>query len=209
MAAYSDVLNLINSLLASGTDITATEHRQVEIALLDFAESQWLTGDIKEIDCTDAYIAANFESTGPNKGRGIIGTEREGWAICNGYNGTRNRTGRVSVAWGDVTPLGTAGDATTQPLIGATINAPVISGKKDHVLSVNELPAHNHVFPGDDQLAGANNIGGWTNRTTANFNYDANSGGGGGKIYRTSDTGTGTAHNNMQPYIVTLFIQKL
>ena len=49
--------------------------------------------------------------------------------------------------------------------------------------------AHNHVFPGDDQLAFANGQGGWTNRTTGTFNYDAKSeGSGNGRIYRTSDT---------------------
>jgi len=47
--------------------------------------------------------------------------------------------------------------------------------------------AHNHVFPGDDQFANANGIGGWTNRTTADFNYDAKSQSGNGKVYRTSD----------------------
>jgi microcystin-dependent protein len=46
---------------------------------------------------------------------------------------------------------------------------------------------HNHVFPGDDQFANANGIGGWTNRTTADFNYDAKSQSGNGKVYRTSD----------------------
>ena len=49
--------------------------------------------------------------------------------------------------------------------------------------------AHNHVFPGDDQLSfTANGQGGWTNRTTGSFNYDADSStSGAGKIYRTSD----------------------
>ena len=48
---------------------------------------------------------------------------------------------------------------------------------------------HNHVFPGDDQLGGqANGQGGWTNRTTGNFSYDARSStSGNGFIYRTSD----------------------
>ena len=35
--------------------------------------------------------------------------------------------------------------------------------------------SHNHVFPGDDQFANANNVGGWTNRTSGSFNYDAKS----------------------------------
>lgn len=49
--------------------------------------------------------------------------------------------------------------------------------------------SHNHVYPGDDQLGGqANNQGGWTNRSTGTFPYDARSStSGGGIIYRTSD----------------------
>ena len=48
---------------------------------------------------------------------------------------------------------------------------------------------HNHVFPGDDQLSfTANGQGGWTNRQTGTFNYDARSStSGAGIIYRTSD----------------------
>ena len=47
---------------------------------------------------------------------------------------------------------------------------------------------HNHVFPGDDHLAAANGRGGWTNRTTASFGFDADSNtSGAGRVYRTSD----------------------
>ena len=48
---------------------------------------------------------------------------------------------------------------------------------------------HNHVFPGDDQLSfTADGRGGWTNRQTGTFSYDADSStSGNGKIYRTSD----------------------
>ena len=47
--------------------------------------------------------------------------------------------------------------------------------------------AHNHVFPGDDNLIFANGQGGWTDRRTGTFNYDAKSQSGNGRIYRTSD----------------------
>ena len=46
---------------------------------------------------------------------------------------------------------------------------------------------HNHVFPGDDNLIFANGQGGWTDRRTGSFNYDAKSQSGNGRIYRTSD----------------------
>ena len=48
---------------------------------------------------------------------------------------------------------------------------------------------HNHVFPGDDQLSfTADGQGGWTDRRTGTFSYDARSStSGNGIIYRTSD----------------------
>jgi len=56
-------------------------------------DNTWRTGDVKEVDCDGAYIAANFDGTG----LGI--NERIGWAICNGNNGTKNRNGRVSLGY--------------------------------------------------------------------------------------------------------------
>ena len=47
--------------------------------------------------------------------------------------------------------------------------------------------SHNHVFPGDDQFANANGVGGWSNRTSGSFNYDAKSQSGNGRVYLTSD----------------------
>ena len=45
-------------------------------------------------------------------------------------------------------------------------------------------------MPGDDQLSTANGVGGWTNRSTGTFNYDAQSTlSGGGRVYRTSNAG--------------------
>lgn len=37
---YTEVLDLINTNLASGSNITATEHREVEIALLNYGKTQ-------------------------------------------------------------------------------------------------------------------------------------------------------------------------
>ena len=128
MATYIEVSQLIIDLLPTAGNITANDHRTVEQALLDFAESQWLTGDIKEIDCTNQYITDNFESDGTGK------NDRVGWAICNGNNGTRNRTGRVSVAYG-TTPLGSGAAAFTAM---GTSGSPTIGGSKDAVVVSHE-----------------------------------------------------------------------
>jgi len=133
----------------------------------------WLTGDLKEIDCTNAYMTANFDSTG----LGI--NERIGWAICNGNNGTKNRNGRVSVAYGtSYTALGT------------------IAGEASHTLTINEIPSHTHDVIASNQKVGTGNPNGFGNS-------------GVGATLTTESTGGGMPHNNMQPYIITLIIQKL
>lgn len=61
------------------------------LARLEKLEAMWLPGDIKELACDATYITANFDNTG-------LGINlRQGWAICNGNNGTINKKGRVSV----------------------------------------------------------------------------------------------------------------
>jgi hypothetical protein len=225
MPTYNDVANLILTNLddAIPGGITATAHRAVEQSLLDFAkeiaEAQWLQGDIKEIDCTQQYILDNFVQSGPEKGKGNVGGPREGWAICNGFNGTRNRTGRVSIAWGDVTPLGTVGEASQFTSMGTTINAPIIGGQKDAVII-----DHTHEY---QDACYAENGG---HKPTGNMGGSGDTDGDNGFYYRTrsgamvgsppavgsrpltdnpqSSTGSGL-NKNMQPYIVTLFIQKL
>ena len=86
MVQFNDIIALITGLLPSNSQITAANHRAVETAILTFAKEQWLPGDLKMIDCTSAYIAANFVTGGSTIGLGLPGGEREGWAICNGYN---------------------------------------------------------------------------------------------------------------------------
>jgi hypothetical protein len=202
MMTYINALSSINNKLSTGTLITADRHRQVEKDILDFVESQWLIGDIKKIDCTDDYIAANFVGgSGPTEGLGI--NEREGWAICNGKNGTRNRTGRVSVAvgWG-VPPIGGTTDTLAPSSVGSSINTPVTGGSKDAI-----LVKHNHTFSPSatrrSQEIGTNGDG--THECTQDF------------ILATGDAlnsngaviGVSGTNKNMQPYIVTLFIQKI
>ena len=101
---YNSVLGLINSNLANGTKITAVKHREVEIALLNFIQSNLSqSGDIKVIKANATYLANNFEVDGLGKNL------RAGWAICNGNNGTDNLQGRVPIHYSADFPLGTVG----------------------------------------------------------------------------------------------------
>lgn len=138
----------------------------------------YLPGDIKELACDAAYITANFDNTG----LGI--NERQGWAICNGNNGTINKQGRVSVML-DTTQ-------TEFDTIGKT------GGAKTHTLTVSEMPSHTHGIKYFPKAAGdGNNVIGI--EATPN----------GPLTNLIQNTGGNQPHNNLQPYIVTLFIQKL
>ena len=173
---------LINAI-GNGQPNTALEVRTVLNAI---ADGVGVTGDVKEIDVPTSYIADNFDVTGLGK------NERLGWAICNGNNGTRNRKKRVSVQYD-------SSDATYSTL-GAT------GGESTHVLLISEMPPHAH-----DTQAGTGSV---VPHAASSFFYNQ------GQTWSASGTtdtknsgilneGGGLAHNNMQPYIVTLFIQKL
>jgi hypothetical protein len=103
-----------------------------------------------------------------------------GWAICNGANGTRNRNGR--------TPIGY--DATNYPIIGAG------GGSKDAV-----VVAHTHTIGDQSGSSGS----GSTGVRFIGKEIESNSLG----VPSTDSTGESGTDKNMQPYIVTLFIQRI
>jgi hypothetical protein len=150
----------------------------------------WVSGDIKEVDCSLAYIAANFDVTGLGIG------ERTGWAICNGNNGTKDRSGRVSVAYNPA-------DAD----FNDTANA---GGEKTHTLQANEQGKLTIAVMTDD-------IGGGSASVIARLKVNGveiTRNGGANQSSWGSDTpidmvAATQGHNNMQPYIVSLHIMKL
>ncbi len=159
---------------------------------LNTLKEMWLPGDVKQVDCSNAYITANFDGTGLGVG------ERLGWAICNGNNGTVDRRGRFPVAFDDrsVDP-----SLSWWDILYNTMSA--TGGEKLHTLTVGELPAHSHTTNWDRTKRGE---GGAPDNA-------ANAPGGGSfgaSFTKTSNnTGSGDPHENRPPFIVSLFIQKL
>lgn len=168
--------------IGTGEKNTAEEVRTI---LTAFSTAVYLTGDIKEVDCTTAYVLENFDNTG----LGI--NERVGWAICNGLNGTKDRVGRSSIGYGD-----------TFPAVGFT------SGSKDTVLVSHDHAAVAAVNPSSEfsttnkYLAAYRTSGGDTEYGLQGTSTAPTTG-------ITTTEGESGENKNYHPYIVTLMIQKL
>jgi hypothetical protein len=165
----TDLQDLVNSNLASGSQITAVLHREVETALINEIAMLY---EVKELDCPDAFRTANFDGTGLGINLMV------GWAICNGANGTKNRSGRTAIGY----------DATNYATLGA------VGGSKDAV-----VVSHSHLQSASSDPNGVVNGIVGDNTTT----------GSGLTSLNTSTEGVSGTDKNMQPYIVTLFIQRI
>jgi hypothetical protein len=206
MITYTEVLEIIQANLAPGSNITAVEHRAVEQALLDFAESQWISGDVKEVDCSSEYILANFESNGLGK------NERLGWAICNGQNETRNRKGRTAIGYSDSYDPGE--DLGNYPVIGAKAgwtDQAIIDHK--HEYQDAAYMENGGYKPNGLSMSGSgrtDNDNGFLYRTRSGTLSSLPPASGTQPLTENPQFSTGSGTNkNMQPYIVTLFIQKI
>ena len=127
--------------------------------------------EVRELDIPDSELAT-FTSLYFN-GTGLGVDLFEGWAICNGQNGTRNRGGRTSIGWRDGDTIGA---------IGGSRNAVVVD--------------HSHTF----KSSGRNIIGTGTIQVIKSDGETTN---------YTQSAGESGIDKNMQPYIITLFIQKI
>jgi len=183
---YNDVSSLINTNLASGIKIQANKHREVEHALLNFAnQNSSQQFDIKAIYVNSTYLGENFEANGLGKNL------RAGWAICNGNNGTPNMGGRSIVAYG--------GDFTTLNAIG---------GSKDAILVAHDHKAVSSVNP-SGEFSSTNKYLAAYRTNGGNTEYGLQ---GTATVPTTGVTtveGESGANKNMHPYIVLVYIMKL
>lgn len=188
--------NLINTVRASElppaspTDASVLVHevggflsKMTVLELIDYIRTQATSYqyEVKLIRAPNkTYITDNFDMLpGATQGLGKVGGLWEGWAICNGNNGTDNLDGQTFIGYG-------ANYSTVGQFIG----------ESEHTLTINEIPSHNHNCPAD---------GGSTNSTGSNFRRESNNTG----VLQTNSVGGGQAHNNMQPSMVILKIMKL
>jgi len=106
--------------IENGTDLEQVTGQQ----LVDFinVNSNAFQFEVRDLIVNQAYIDTNFDSTG----LGIL--IMDGWAICNGQNGTPVLDGLVRISYG-----------TNYSVIGA------VGGSKDAV-----LVSHTHTFIGSE-----------------------------------------------------------
>lgn len=120
----------------------------------------------------------------------------DGWALCDGTNGTPDLRDRFV--------LGAGGSRA----VGAT------GGEETHKLTTAEMPSHTHTLsayaPSAGSSGGIMTLVNVPAKTQLNNGYalaDA------GKAYRgsltTNSNGSGSAHNNMPPYYALCYIMKL
>jgi hypothetical protein len=154
-----------------------------ELANLIQAQTVSQAYEIKYIRAPNPlYISSNFNMTpGATQGLGIVGGLWQGWAICNGNNGTDNLSGITLIGYG-----------ATYPTVG------IFVGAETHTLTVNQIPPHTHQIAYNLNDAG----GAGSQRTLDN-------GGVSTTFNTTTSVGSGQAHNNMQPSMSILIIMKL
>lgn len=163
-----------------------------DMVRINSLKEMWQPGDIKEVVCDAAYIAANFDGTG----KGI--NKRVGWAIANGNNGTDDLRGLFRVAYSNTDP-----DFN----IGAT------GGAKEVTLETNEQGKFQVDTKTDDLINGSGG-GGQAAHVRVRFNNVEPPNGGanattfGNKI-DVFLTAAAEGHDNLPPFKAVLVIQKL
>ena len=144
---------------------------------------------------------------------GSVATIPSSWRLCNGTNGTPNLQDRFVVGAGSGYAVGATGGSANATLVSHS-NTGTTGG-----VSVD----HYHIFPGDDQLAFANGVAGWSALSNGSFGYDAVSGNrGGGQLWRTSGIsenhvhgfgtsaeGSSATNANLPPYYALAFIMRV
>ncbi len=144
---------------------------------------------------------------------GAVNTVPDGWALCDGQNGTPDLRDRFVVGAGGGYAVGATG------------------GEASHALTTAEMPSHNHSFSGNATSAGAHThkvqyegygvrdlYGGGTKYSGSDTAEWASGGSleaisAGAHTHTVSGTigsrGSGAAHENRPPYYALAYIMKI
>lgn len=109
-------------------------------------------------------------------------TVPDGWALCDGENGTPDLRGRFVLGSSDSHAIGSVG------------------GSEEVTLTVEQMPEHNHNFYRPNYLKKINN----PEEGTPNTLYSNGTG-----SYETEKSGNSHPHPNMPPYYTLAYIMKL
>ena len=123
----------------------------------------------------------------------------DGWALCNGQTANGVRTPDLRNRF----IVGSGGEYS----LGAT------GGAKEVTLTEAQMPSHRHWYMGDDMLGNARDseYGSsiWSESRVVG-GYDASStSSGDARVWKTSATGSGHAHENRPPYYALAFIMRV
>ncbi len=135
------------------------------------------------------YITTNFDMTvGATQGIGKIGELWEGWAICNGNNGTDNLDGQALIGYG-------ANHVTVGQFIGSADSVAI---------------SHSHLNGIANELASTFVYGGVTTDMPGSATFSVAEDGG-ARTYQgnTSTSGVSGVGKNIPPSMVILIIMKL
>jgi hypothetical protein len=153
--------------------------------------------EIKDLWVTQGYIDDNFDETG-------LGVDLcEGYAICNGQNGTPNLDGLVSIGYGNNYNVIKAIGGSKNAVVVEHSHYTVVSGSQttNNVNSLYDGSASNRKELGlSSRALNASDDAYDYELTTSDGNID------GGK---TNLVGVSGINKNMQPYMVLLKIMKL
>ena len=151
---------------------------------------QGAIGQVVQWKYPSGTLSTYFDSTGLG-----IHQLTKGWAIANGSNSTDDYTGRVLVGYknGD-SDFGTIGNT---------------GGEKTHLLTSAEsgLPQHDHNFCGSSTYSSNVGILLGANQDTQSL-HNTGAGSSGATVVGGAQNAS-SAHNNLQPYKVALFIQRI